>query len=316
MTAVDDFQNIIENLAKSTRRQVISIYMAIGEGLSREDAVNQVAALINGANATAVTVADAYVVAQLEELLESPVPATGVPPVDDFDRIVKAVNTVLDTPPKTKFTRAEVKALIESAGLDPQVWDVPVITDRINAALRDNHLPDPDGPDYLPDHGAFGFEDFIETVNEHPRKLSARGLFPPPPPNTPAYAEWESKLPPELDSDDYADFDPIWEPEPEGARERLERLAGNEPLQAAQRAAGDAFTKQTPRVEKPGHFVGWVRQLNADACELCRWWAKDGRIWPAKYPMARHTNCACVQRIVITPTRPKPVRQKRSKKNG
>ncbi|MCV7303113.1 hypothetical protein H7J93_26160 [Mycobacterium barrassiae] len=73
---------------------------------------------------------------------------------------------------------------------------------------------------------------------------------------------------------------------------RLERLARSEVFEAAQQATHDAMQKQL-LVE------GWVRQFDADPCQLCRWWWREGRIWPKAHPMPRHPGCNCTQRVVL-----------------
>lgn len=90
--------------------------------------------------------------------------------------------------------------------------------------------------------------------------------------------------------------------------ERVERLARSEPLQTAQQTVTEAMTGK--RVGRGG-YLGWVRQTNAGACELCQHWARGGRVFPPDHGMARHPNCACVQRLVITTARPKQVRKRK-----
>lgn len=70
---------------------------------------------------------------------------------------------------------------------------------------------------------------------------------------------------------------------------KLERLALNSPLQSAQDAYDDA-------VKEKGK--GWVRQMDADPCQLCRWWWREGQVWPADHPMPTHPGCECVPRLV------------------
>lgn len=72
----------------------------------------------------------------------------------------------------------------------------------------------------------------------------------------------------------------------------VSRLARSEPLESGTRAFGEAMARQ-PLVE------GWVRQLDADPCQLCQWWGREGRIWPKDHPMPRHKGCECVQRPVL-----------------
>lgn len=89
--------------------------------------------------------------------------------------------------------------------------------------------------------------------------------------------------------------------------DRIERLSRSEATSAAQSAATDALSAQKPR----RGFYGWVRQLDANACERCRRWASKGRVFPAAHRFARHPNCLCVPKVVQTNTRPKPVRTRR-----
>ena len=72
----------------------------------------------------------------------------------------------------------------------------------------------------------------------------------------------------------------------------VSRLARSERLESATRAFGEAMPQQ-PLVK------GWVRHLDADPCQLCRWWWREGRVWPANHPMPRHKGCECVQRPVL-----------------
>lgn len=94
---------------------------------------------------------------------------------------------------------------------------------------------------------------------------------------------------------------------PDSPLERAERLARSEPLATAQSTVTEAATGQRVR----GGYLGWMRKLDADPCERCRWWARNGRVWPASHRMPRHPSCRCVQELVISPTKPKPVRIKK-----
>jgi hypothetical protein len=38
---------------------------------------------------------------------------------------------------------------------------------------------------------------------------------------------------------------------------------------------------------------GYVRVLNADACQLCHWLYRDGHVWPASKSFHRHPGCGC-----------------------
>lgn len=70
------------------------------------------------------------------------------------------------------------------------------------------------------------------------------------------------------------------------------RIGHSEPLEAGQQATTEAMTKH-PLVQ------GWVREFDDDPCQLCQWWAREGRIWPADHPMPTHKGCNCSQRIVL-----------------
>lgn len=73
---------------------------------------------------------------------------------------------------------------------------------------------------------------------------------------------------------------------------RLTRFARSEPFAAAQKATGQAMKGQT-LVE------GWVRQFDADPCQLCKWWWREGRVWPKDHPFQSHHHCNCQPRIVL-----------------
>lgn len=70
---------------------------------------------------------------------------------------------------------------------------------------------------------------------------------------------------------------------------QLERLSLNVPLEAAQVAYDKAIASSGK---------GWVRQLEGDPCQLCRWWWREGQVWPADHPMPTHPGCECVARPV------------------
>lgn len=67
---------------------------------------------------------------------------------------------------------------------------------------------------------------------------------------------------------------------------QIERLIRGETTQAAQDAYGDSM-KNIPEVE------GWVRGLDSGACELCRWWWREGRVFRPEHRMPTHTGCLC-----------------------
>lgn len=188
MTAADQFQTAIEKLAEDTANAARRI--ANRRNITKADRAVRLAALLNTANAHATTLAEGFTNRQVETLTGRPVPAKGLLPVDDSERLLKATRTVME------------------------------------------------------------------------------------------------------------DRDPL---------ERIERLARSEPLSTAQTTVTNAMEGRKPA----RGFFGWTRQLNAGACELCRHWARGGRVWPADHRMPRHPNCACVQQITQQANKPKPVRKRK-----
>lgn len=79
---------------------------------------------------------------------------------------------------------------------------------------------------------------------------------------------------------------------------RIGRLAHSEPLGAAVRASDRAMAAQ-PLVE------GWVRKLDPDPCQLCRWWWRDGQVWPKNHRMPHHKGCQCIKEPVFTEQAPR-----------
>lgn len=72
---------------------------------------------------------------------------------------------------------------------------------------------------------------------------------------------------------------------------RLRRLALAETADSAADAYSRALTADT-------RVAGWRRALDSDACQLCRWWWREGRVWPRDHPMPRHKGCLCAQEPV------------------
>jgi hypothetical protein len=81
---------------------------------------------------------------------------------------------------------------------------------------------------------------------------------------------------------------------------RVERLATDEPIQAAQRGYQDGIrlrrqeVEPTPEGSATAAVVGYRRGINPDCCELCFWLWKEGYVYPIDQPMHRHTGCRCV----------------------
>lgn len=71
----------------------------------------------------------------------------------------------------------------------------------------------------------------------------------------------------------------------------IARIGRAEPLNTAARSYSGQLA-ESPLVE------GWVRNMDADPCQLCQWWWREGRIWPKDHPFQTHHGCACVPRPV------------------
>jgi hypothetical protein len=96
---------------------------------------------------------------------------------------------------------------------------------------------------------------------------------------------------------------------PDNTEMRIERLARSEPLEASQNATIHAMHHQ-PLVE------GWTRQMDADPCQLCRWWWREGRIWPKEHPFQSHKGCNCQPKIVLAEHIESTLFTRRLKRNG
>ena len=70
------------------------------------------------------------------------------------------------------------------------------------------------------------------------------------------------------------------------------RLGRAEPLETAARSYSDAMVRS-------GRTRGWVRQRSANCCQLCTWWWRNGRVWPAEHPFQTHKGCTCTPKPVI-----------------
>ena len=73
---------------------------------------------------------------------------------------------------------------------------------------------------------------------------------------------------------------------------RLSRLARGEVTYAAH------VVTQHALIAEPA-VIGWTRDLEGDACQLCRWWARDGKVWRPDHTMPTHKGCTCRQLPVV-----------------
>lgn len=76
---------------------------------------------------------------------------------------------------------------------------------------------------------------------------------------------------------------------------QLERLSRAEALKASRRAYDTAMGAEK-RVK------GWVRGLDSNACQLCTWWWREGRVWHPEHPMPAHQGCVCHKVPTVTTT--------------
>ncbi|MCB0931653.1 MAG: hypothetical protein KDB71_07105 [Mycobacterium sp.] len=94
---IEDYQAQTAALAAGTVTQVSAIYAAFQAGqITQAETAQLVASVINLANATAATLADAFISAQIEVQIGYPTPTVGVVPADDTARLELAAHTILD----------------------------------------------------------------------------------------------------------------------------------------------------------------------------------------------------------------------------
>lgn len=74
--------------------------------------------------------------------------------------------------------------------------------------------------------------------------------------------------------------------DPADTEMRVKRFGYSETVESSQRAFGQAM-------QDSGQVTGWTRGLEPDACELCQWWSRDGRVWPVEHSMPTHKGCIC-----------------------
>lgn len=69
---------------------------------------------------------------------------------------------------------------------------------------------------------------------------------------------------------------------------RLQRLARSAVARAGQHAGREM-------IKKSSTITGWTRGIDSDSCQLCKWWSRDGQVWPKTHHMPTHAGCTCVQ---------------------
>ena len=144
--------------------------------------------------------------------------------------------------------------------------------------------------------GALSFEDMkvilrtlVELGTEQGRALGeasyiAHRLYEDADP-TPVAAEYHEHFAAPADRLEKA-VETILDGDPEVWATRLGRLAFSEPVEAGQRGLQQAMQEDRPK-------GGWSRGLEPSACELCRWWWREGRVFPNSHQMPTHKGCTC-----------------------
>lgn len=79
--------------------------------------------------------------------------------------------------------------------------------------------------------------------------------------------------------------------EPADHAMRLDRLARSEVYEATQAQQHAIISDHAEQ----GLVEGWSRGVETGGCQLCVWWWRTGRIWPARHPMPTHKGCRCRQ---------------------
>lgn len=82
--------------------------------------------------------------------------------------------------------------------------------------------------------------------------------------------------------------------------DRWDRLTRAEGRETAARAYSEG-------IRRSSKVSGWRRGITADACQLCRWWSREGRVWPADHTMPTHKGCTC-NPVPVLADRINPVR--------
>ncbi|RUP03028.1 MAG: hypothetical protein EKK34_22080 [Mycobacterium sp.] len=259
---VEQYQSQTEALAAASAAQMLALYAALqAGGLAPSEAVAAMAGLVNAANAAATTLADVAVSTQIEAASGVPTPPTGIAPRDDSERLVKAVQTILD-----------------DLDEDQDHGDEPD-DDEDQADERDSDDLDKDHGDELEDED-HDEEQADETREDHADEDRAEA------PREDHEPDQGHAGEPDQDhaSDDHADPSEV-------AANRLERLARSEPLDTGQAVTVEIIDR-LPQVE------GWTRLLDADPCARCVRWAEDGRVFPTGHHFKRHYGCSCQMQIV------------------
>lgn len=83
---------------------------------------------------------------------------------------------------------------------------------------------------------------------------------------------------------------------------RVARLARSEPLTTGARTYSEGMAKSE-------HVTAWVRGLSAAPCQLCTYWYRDGRVWPADHSFPTHKGCSCQPVVTVIDRAPRPVQR-------
>lgn len=96
---------------------------------------------------------------------------------------------------------------------------------------------------------------------------------------------------------------------PEQRTERLRMESRSETLRSGSESYSGAVSSRSDEI------AGWTRGLNVDACQLCRWWHREGRVWPSDHPMPQHKGCLCAPVVKMggRPARPVATEPRRAR---
>lgn len=90
---------------------------------------------------------------------------------------------------------------------------------------------------------------------------------------------------------------------PNKISDALQKVIDGEPAQLEQRLArlgyvlpiDETHAGYADALREDDLATGWTRLVDSTGCELCEWWAREGRVWPKRHPMPRHNGCKCQQ---------------------
>ncbi|PND58133.1 hypothetical protein CRM90_09100 [Mycobacterium sp. ENV421] len=133
-TGTGRYQELTADLAGWTAAAALHVY--VSSGLSRAETIAAIAAVVAAGNAAAATLAALFVATSVERATRAATPPTGIaPPVDDTERLARAVATVLDDTAADPSASMRLERLARSEVLDTGqqtvaeiITQLPVVT--------------------------------------------------------------------------------------------------------------------------------------------------------------------------------------------